>query len=95
MLHTYMKMRKAQGLSLNVIIIAVLALIVLVILIVIFSGKMGSFREGVSTCGGTKCVKLITDCGPQENPIFLSGCDANGDGEPDAEGANYCCMPIK
>ncbi len=84
-------MKKGQGLSMNVIIIAVLALIVLVLLIVIFSGKMGQFRSGVSTCGGTKCAELATDCAENENPIYLSGCDANNDGEPD--GGNYCCMP--
>ena len=39
-----MKNKKAQGLSLNVIIIAVLALLVLVILAVIFTGKLGTYK---------------------------------------------------
>lgn len=87
-------MKKAQGLSLNVVIIAVLALIVLVLLIMIFSGKLGQFRTGVSSCSG-HCERTATACGPDENPIFLSGCDADGDGRQDIEGANYCCTPIK
>lgn len=40
---------KAQGLSLNVIIVAALGLIVLVLLIVIFSGKMGDFSSGTES----------------------------------------------
>lgn len=76
----------------NVIIIAALALIVLVLLVVIFSGKLGQFREGVSACGGTKCVEQMTGCAEDENPIYLSGCDADRDGK--ADGGNYCCMPI-
>lgn len=87
-------MRKAQGLSLNVIIIAVIVLIVLVLLIVIFSGKMGQFRTGVSACSG-HCERSAVDCLPNENPIYLAGCDANADGKPDMEGANYCCTLIR
>ncbi len=87
-------MKKAQGLSLNVIIIAAIALIVLVLLIVIFSGKIGQFRTGVSTCSG-HCERSVGDCLSNENPIYLSGCDADGDGKPDMEGANYCCTPVR
>lgn len=39
------KNKKAQGLSLNTIIIASLVLIVLVVLILIFSGRMGMFGQ--------------------------------------------------
>ncbi|MBI2668535.1 hypothetical protein HYX14_01705 [Candidatus Woesearchaeota archaeon] len=44
-------MKKAQGLSLNVIIIAALALIVLVVLVVIFTTQIGKFTLGVSKEG--------------------------------------------
>lgn len=37
--------KKAQGLSLNVIIIAVLAIIVLVVLVAIFAGRIGIFES--------------------------------------------------
>ncbi len=51
------KNKKAQGLSLNTIIIAALVLIVLVVLIMIFTGRMGWFNIGLfnattpKTCG--------------------------------------------
>ena len=39
--------KKAQGLSLNTIIIAAIVLIVLVVLWAIFTGRMGVFTKGV------------------------------------------------
>jgi hypothetical protein len=48
--------KKAQGISMNVIIIAAIALLVLVILSVIFIGRMGSFGQQTGSCesqGGT------------------------------------------
>ena len=39
--------KKAQGMSLNVIIVAALALIVLVVLTAIFIGRLGSFEDTV------------------------------------------------
>lgn len=42
--------RKAQGLSLNTIVIAVIVLVVLVVLIAIFTGRIGVFNTGVTKC---------------------------------------------
>jgi len=39
--------KKGQGISINTIIIAAIALIVLVVLIAIFTGRIGSFGQGV------------------------------------------------
>ena len=52
--------RKAQGLSINVIIIVAIALIVLVVLVAVFTGRMGSFVGGVdeSTTCSNSCVSL-------------------------------------
>jgi len=43
-------MRKGQGISLTVIIVAAIALIVLVVLVAIFSGRMGGWIRGVQSC---------------------------------------------
>jgi uncharacterized membrane protein YqiK len=40
--------KKAQGMSLNVIIVAVLVLIILVVLVLIFTGKLKMFGSGTS-----------------------------------------------
>jgi len=45
--------KKAQGLSINVIIIVAIALIVLVVLIAIFTGRLGAFTSGLQ--GATSC----------------------------------------
>lgn len=51
--------RKAQGMSLNVIIVAVIALIVLVVLAVIFAGKVkffgGQTQSTATQYSGQKC----------------------------------------
>ena len=52
-------MRKAQGMSLRVVIIAVLVLIVLVVLVLIFSGKLkffgGQTTETAAQYSSDKC----------------------------------------
>lgn len=60
-------MKKAQGLSMNVIVVAALALLVLVILAVIFIGRSGVFAKDVSACKGN-CV-APGDCSTS-NPDF-------------------------
>ena len=53
--------KKAQGLSINVIIIVAIALIVLVVLIAVFTGRMGSFVGGGEET--TTCSNACTSVG--------------------------------
>lgn len=59
-------MKKAQSLSINVIIIAALGLAILAILIMIVTGKIGAFTKGIEAeqelqkCPGV--IKGIYDC---------------------------------
>jgi len=58
--------KKAQGLSLNTIIIAIVVLIVLVVLIMIFTGYFGSrFTPEVTSCAnaGGSCEDKDSGCG--------------------------------
>lgn len=43
-------MKKAQGISINVIIVAAIALIVLVVLVAIFTGRLGMFTKVLGGC---------------------------------------------
>ena len=55
---------KAQGLSLNTIIIAILVLLVLVFLVAMFTGVLGGFFGDVTDCekgGGGICEDINTD----------------------------------
>ena len=65
-----MSSKKAQSMSLNVIIVAALALIVLVVLVAIFTGRIGVFNKGVSEAGKAELVKMkimYGDCQPTAN----------------------------
>jgi uncharacterized membrane protein len=55
---------KAQGMPINIIIIAAISLLVLVILVLIFTGRTTIFTKESGNCvnnGGT-CVSVATDC---------------------------------
>ena len=56
--------KKAQGLSLNTIIIAIIVLIVLVVIIMVFTGYFGNkFTPGITACenAGGKCQFAASD----------------------------------
>ena len=82
-------MKKAQGISVNVIIIAAIALLVLVILSVIYIGRMGDWGKKTNQCTnqGGRCFAVACGSGtardfPYEYP--LAACD----------GGTNCCMNI-
>ena len=80
-----MKTRKAQGLSLNVIIIAALALVVLIILVLIFTGQTKIFTSGLASCTnkGGKCANQFNRECP-EGYANLAGTDCK---------PYDCCIP--
>jgi hypothetical protein len=91
-----MKMkRKAQGLSLNTIIVAIIVLIVLVVIIMLFTGYFGSkFTPGVTSCTaqGGNCVdrgSCSTAFGDPGRTIERTS-DCNPEGIP--ESAQVCCI---
>lgn len=72
---------KAQGLSLQTIVISILALIVLAVIIFVFSGKMGDVKTGLDDCEskGGECDTI--NC---KGPKIENTKDCN----------EYCCIPI-
>ena len=79
--------RKAQGLSLKVIILAVLAIVVLVILIMMLTGKTKLFSKTSTECasrGGTCMSESKCD----NNYIMYSGTDCNENNK------EYCCVKV-
>ena len=77
-----MKTKKAQGLSMQTIVLAVLALAVLIILIIIFSGKSRSASDFMNDCGsvdGTPLswtdgedAKVCPEGKPYKHPLYRS-----------------------
>jgi hypothetical protein len=90
--------KKAQGLSINAIIVAVIALVVLVVLVAIFTGRLGIFSKSVSEL--TSCSQICSAKGYDSGqPEGTSGFDsANSDtplGARDSEGRQCYCQPQK
>ncbi|HLD87236.1 MAG TPA: hypothetical protein VJB12_04160 [Candidatus Nanoarchaeia archaeon] len=87
--------RKAQGLSINTIIIAALGLAVLVILFAVFTGRIGMFNKGVSEI--ESCTQKCSALG--QTKILASdqaSCRSNGGtyitGQySDTGEGNVCC----
>lgn len=97
------KIKKAQGMSMSVIIIAVLALLVLVILSVVFTSKMRDTRKNVDHCenNGGKCV-MADFVGDIDTPHYCQDtydsvktsyyCPQNDDVRPGEEKPWVCCI---
>lgn len=90
--------KKAQGLSINTIIIAAIALLVLVVLSVIFMGKLGKTRTEMDKCEtnrGTCVFDIGTECsGPYDTVRYDLACNLDGDKDY-GEGAQIdgvCCI---
>jgi hypothetical protein len=77
---------KAQGLSLNVVIIAVLAILVLAVLAFILIRNSGNFSDGVATCNG-QCAFSSDEC---EGPAVPTSSCVDDSGK--VEDATYCCI---
>jgi len=81
--------KKAQGLPLNLIIIAVIVLIVLAVIIAIFVGKIRVLPTGVQSCegrGGSCQEKSCASLGLA--PILNHDCKQREDPK------DYCCIDI-
>ena len=82
--------KKAQGMSINVIIIAVLALLVLVVLAFIFTGKIGQFSKATGDCkaiSGDICDYTCSSGYVQDNSRSCLGEDNQPTGQ-------VCCVPV-
>jgi flagellar basal body-associated protein FliL len=91
--------KKAQGLSMNVIIIAAIALLVLVVLVAIFTGKMGDFTGGLKdaegdsskTCSEQDGVSTTKKAGQTADQACVDAGRTYSIPASDATGTNVCC----
>lgn len=87
--------QKAQGLSINTIIIAAIALIVLVVLVAIFTGRLGLFSKGLGEV--TNCDQICKARGyGTSNPNEIAGSTNPTFGDPltgarDSDGNQCYC----
>ena len=87
-----MIMKKAQGLSINVIVIAAIALLVLIVLVVILTGQTQKFGQGLgeaqkeckpSDIVGAEQVPIDGSCPSGKKPIYTIKADPG----------KLCCVP--
>ncbi len=85
-------MKKAQGMSMNVIIIAALAIIVLIILVVVMTGKFNIFGTTMRDCSaqGGSCEFEVDQCDEGYARLRFTNCD---DKREYPDGA-ICCVPV-
>jgi len=78
---------KAQGMSLNTIVIAAIVIIVLVVLVAIFTGRMGPWVQSVENCQDKNgaCVDSSADCVAPNAVIRGTNCDRD---------EKVCCVQI-
>ena len=83
------RFKKAQGLSFNVIVIAVLTLITLVVVLGIFTGNFGKFSKDVEGCAikGGFCKD---DCAENERELESAVCPK----EKESSKTKKCCIKI-
>ena len=82
------KSEKAQGMPLNMIIIAVILLVVLVVVLSIFSGNIGKFSKDLQSCGTRSGVCKPDNCGEGEIKIEGVGCPKQNNNE------QVCCIKV-
>jgi hypothetical protein len=83
--------KKAQGMSLNVVVVAVIVLIILVVLIVMFSSKIKFFGTSTVSCANkgasAVCKSVPPGCG--EDDLTHRGTDCDKMNPP-----QVCCVPF-
>ena len=79
--------KKAQGLSLNTIVIAAIVLIVLVVLVAIVMGAIGNFSDDFDATRKTSCPTQSTkeECDSNEEKIL-------GNFQPRLPPGKVCCL---
>ena len=88
-------MKKGQGMSINVIIIAVLALLVLVVLAFIFTGKIGQFATTTANCESISGNVCESDCAYLDGSYVQDNSRVCLDDDGEVDTNEVCCIPIR
>ncbi len=85
---------KGQGMSINVIIIAVLALLVLVVLAFIFTGKIGKFSTTTANCEAISGGKCEIDCYYLGSNYVQDSSRVCLDNNGEVDTTEVCCVKV-
>ena len=93
MVFSFFASKKAQGMSMNIVVIAVICIVILVVLLVIMSGKTSMFSKTAGSCEqkgpGAGCIAEADEqnCGGTVYK-FGTDCPKKDENKP------WCCVPI-
>jgi hypothetical protein len=97
MVFSFFPSRKAQGMSLKVVIVAVIALVILIVLIFIMTGKVKLFSKTAASCEskgvGAKCIAEGEECNGPTHRFGTDCAERFEKGDLDV-GGPVCCVPI-
>lgn len=84
---------KAQGLSLNTIVIAAIVLVVLVVVVMVFTGSIGNFVPGLSSASERQCsganLNVRDSCSDFEQQFFAKFSEGS------VPAGKVCCRTVK
>jgi hypothetical protein len=83
--------KKAQGISINVIIIAVVALLVLVLLSLIFTGKMAQITKAMNSCEELDYASCLNECPSGYTEDLTRRCYIG----TEIDTTQDCCIPVQ
>lgn len=88
-----MKSKKADGMSLNIIVLAVIALAVLVVILAVFGNKMRQGSNAQDKAGNDVQSSVCLTCVPpgQNCPNGGTGTPVNSNMYINCPAGNYCC----
>jgi len=64
---------KGQGMSINILIIAVIGLVVMVIVLALFAGQTSKSKEALSSCGAAGGICVQSGENPPSGAVFAFG----------------------
>ena len=86
--------KKAQGMPINVIIVATLALIVLVVLTVMFTGRTKIFAETLQSCAAKQGQCEAGPLCSGNNKVVIANTNCPETEQDKKEKRNICCVQV-
>lgn len=100
MVNNFFPSKKAQGMSLNIIIVAVILIAILVIILIMVGSKTNIFGKSIASCeskgGGAHCIASVElgetpDC---DGIVHKLGTDCGKRAEEGEAEGPWCCVPV-
>lgn len=96
MVFNFFHSRKAQGMSLNIIVVAVILIAILVIILIMVGSKTNIFSKSLASCESKGAGATCVQSGACDGVVHRIGTDCQkryDANDPDTSGP-ICCVPV-